>query len=175
MRFELAWEKLWPRVEVTGFCWLWQGERNEGGYGRLQWQGSRWYARRLIYTLLVGVIPRGLQLDHLCRVPACVNPDHLEPVTGGVNLSRRVFVAKEPKPKSVAQLRKERGECRKGHALADVGVLLSKNANGSTRKQCRACQHDVQERYRRKAGIPEKGRYNTTPKHMGLDLLTDVL
>lgn len=140
---------------------MWTGGKNKDGYGRLEFQTYKWYAHRLSYTLLVGIIPEGLQLDHLCRVPLCVNPDHLEPVTLQVNQARKKGKWAKPKtkPKSIRAERKERGECHRGHRLATVGVLESRKPNGAIRKQCRACQHDVQERYRRKHGIPERGRY----------------
>lgn len=157
-KLELATKNLWARVEVTGFCWLWTGERKPEGYGRLQWQGQRWYAHRLIYTLLVGEIPDGLQLDHLCRVPACVNPDHVEPVTPKVNQERKKAKWAKPKTPSKEAQRIAAGLCRKGHVLAEVGTLRSVRENGSERHQCRACQHDVQERWRRNAGIQERGR-----------------
>lgn len=64
-------------------CWPWQGKLNSG-YGR----------HRLVYEVLVGPIPSGLQLDHLCRNRACVNPAHLEPVTPLEN-SRRANVGRK--------------------------------------------------------------------------------
>jgi hypothetical protein len=160
MRMELKLEKLWNRVEVTGFCWLWKGNCNPEGYGSQWWEGRNQKAHRVIYTLLVGPIPEGAQLDHLCRVRNCVNPDHVEPVTHAVNQSRKKAKWAKPKdttPSKEAQ-RKAAGLCKKGHVLAEVGVLESVRSNGSVRKQCRLCQHNVQERYRRKKGLPERGR-----------------
>lgn len=159
MKLELALKKLWERVEPTGFCWLWTGGDSGNGYGRLRWQGKRAGAHRVVYEVLVGPIPEGLQLDHLCRVTMCVNPDHLEPVTLKVNQERKKAKWAKPKEPSQAQLRWAKGECRNGHVLAQVGILEYKRPSGSIRKQCRACQHDVQERWRRKQGIPERGRY----------------
>lgn len=159
MKLDLALQKLWARVEVTGFCWLWTGETNGEGYGRLQFQGKRGGAHRIVYELLVGDIPEGLQLDHLCRVRNCVNPDHVEPATFKTNQERKKAKWAKPKPPTTESLRKQRGECRKGHQLATVGVLRSTRTDGTIREQCRACQHDVQERWRRKNGIPERGRY----------------
>lgn len=65
-------------------CWIWQGYVNENGYPS---SGSGW-AHRELYEMLSGSIPPGLELDHLCRVRCCVNPDHLEPVTHAENLRR---------------------------------------------------------------------------------------
>lgn len=69
-------------------CWVWQRFINPGGYGMLKIDGRTKVAHRDSYERLVGPIPEGLELDHLCRVRACVNPDHLEPVTGRVNILR---------------------------------------------------------------------------------------
>jgi len=69
-------------------CWLWQRARSDDGYGWASLNDRTYQAHRLIYRLVVGEIPDGLVLDHLCRVRHCVNPEHLEPVTPGENIRR---------------------------------------------------------------------------------------
>lgn len=69
-------------------CWIWTGSKGEDGYGSVRYRRKVWRAHRAAYTILVGPIPFGLELDHLCRVRACVNPSHLEPVTGEENIRR---------------------------------------------------------------------------------------
>lgn len=82
-------ERFWSRVRPTGFCWEWLGHRDRNGYGCFsQTRALRWRAHRLSYQLLVGPIPNGLVIDHLCRNTGCVNPDHLEPVTQLENVRR---------------------------------------------------------------------------------------
>jgi len=89
-------ERLWGHTVPCPWsgCWLWLAARNAGGYGKTivgsKTDGSRRYvyAHRLFYELLVGPIPTGRQLDHLCRVRCCVNPIHLEPVTALENVHR---------------------------------------------------------------------------------------
>jgi hypothetical protein len=88
-------ESFWSRVEVPyqpSCCWEWTGPKNKDGYGRsTYWIGYKNVARmahRLAYTLLIGEIPDGLTLDHLCRNRCCVNPDHLQPATLKVNTLR---------------------------------------------------------------------------------------
>jgi len=81
--------RFWARVEVTKTCWLWTGSRSRDGYGKFEPATSVFYkAHRFAYETVVGPIPEGLTLDHLCRVRRCVNPDHLEPVTNQENLLR---------------------------------------------------------------------------------------
>ena len=92
-------ERFWPKVNLLGDCWLWLAYVNHGGYGRFRvgsmTDGTRRTvnAHRWAYEHLVGPIPEGLDLDHLCRVPGCVNPEHLEPVTHRENVARG-FVAR---------------------------------------------------------------------------------
>lgn len=78
-------------VKDQGFaskCWLWKGAVDKNGRGRKQINGKHMRAYRALYEQLRGPIPAGLTLDHLCRVPLCVNPDHLEPVTQAENNRR---------------------------------------------------------------------------------------
>ena len=74
-------------VDESG-CWLWQGYKNPKGYGIAGHNGKICRAHRVMYEELVGPIPEGLDIDHLCRVRHCVNPDHLEPVTRRENILR---------------------------------------------------------------------------------------
>ena len=82
-------ERFWTRVVMTDECWLWTGAKTTAGYGSLGMGNRRTgYAHRYAYSILVGPVPDGLELDHLCRVRHCVRPDHLEPVTGFENKRR---------------------------------------------------------------------------------------
>lgn len=74
-------------------CWDWGRARDGAGYGAIWYEGRVQGAHRWVYEQLVGPIAKGLDLDHLCRNPRCVNPDHLEPVTHAENI-RRGKVAK---------------------------------------------------------------------------------
>lgn len=82
------------QIDNTGTgCWMWTAGTNGCGYGLVGWggrAGGMVYAHRLIYELLIGPIPPGLHMDHLCRVTLCVNPGHLEPVTQRENNLRGV-------------------------------------------------------------------------------------
>jgi hypothetical protein len=83
-------ERFWAKVDKTSDCWIWTAHKVKGyGQFRLGGKGSRQVgAHRVSYEWAHGPIPETLQLDHLCRNPVCVNPDHLEPVTSRVNMLR---------------------------------------------------------------------------------------
>jgi hypothetical protein len=122
--------KVRPYVLVDGAgCWLWQRYRNADGYGivRVPGVGMR-RVHRVVYEHLVGPIPDGLQADHLCRVPACCRPDHLEPVTPRVNTMRGATSAAE----QAARL-----HCPRGHELADGNLVPSQLRRG--RRVCATC------------------------------------
>lgn len=73
---------------ATNGCWIWTGAPNSHGYAQIKRDGQHYRAHRWMYERLVGVVPNGLMLDHLCRNKMCVNPSHLEPVTNAVNTQR---------------------------------------------------------------------------------------
>ena len=68
-----------------GPCWIWQGDVGTTGYAKI---GNSEYGHVVFYERKHGPIPEGLELDHLCRLRCCVNPDHTEPVTHTVNVRR---------------------------------------------------------------------------------------
>lgn len=119
-------DRFWPKVDITGFCWLWNAATDKAGYGVVNLGGGKVNrAHRVAYELLVGPIPAGLHLDHLCRVRRCLNPDHLEPVTPRVNMARGFA------PMAIAA---RTLTCKRGHSLQDAYLRPD---NGG--RQCRAC------------------------------------
>lgn len=98
MRGTLA-ERLVARIDIDdNACWIWQGYVTPNGYGLIGdgrgRAGTSIYTHRASYELHVGPIPEGLDIDHLCRVRACCNPQHLEPVTRAENLRRSPLVGR---------------------------------------------------------------------------------
>jgi len=85
--------RFWGKVDKKGpdECWLWTASKTDDGYGKLG-KGTKYggweHAHIVAYRLMIGEIPIGLELDHLCQNPSCVNPKHLEPVTHRTNLLR---------------------------------------------------------------------------------------
>ena len=141
---------VFTKIEVTGFCWLWRGSVNNCGYGQVNLKGVK-PAHRAVYELLVGPIPKGLQLDHLCHVRLCVNPDHLEPVTKSENMRRAAIrngwvvggKKYEKKPKSEWKSRPSvlnTPHCKNGHILAEVGIYEYTTAKGQHVVTCMACK-----------------------------------
>ncbi|HEV2123202.1 MAG TPA: HNH endonuclease signature motif containing protein [Chloroflexota bacterium] len=85
-------------------------------------------AHRWAYEALVGPIPTGTELDHLCRNPACVRPDHLEPVTHAENI-RRGYAAK-PRPRWTTT------HCPRGHAYDEANSYIHPKTG---LRSCRTC------------------------------------
>lgn len=108
-------------------CWDWVGSRNMQGYGRWSVMGRQYQAHRVMYEKANGQVPRGLELDHLCRNPACVNPDHLEPVTHRENMRRSV----SPIAKTA-----DNPKCAYGHPYTENNTYWRPDGEG---RQCRVC------------------------------------
>lgn len=133
-------DRFWAKVEKSDGCWLWKaGKFNKTGYGCFKCGGVSRLAHRFSYELSVGPIPDGLELDHLCRVKACVNPAHLEAVPRRVNILRGV----SPMAKAA-----QRTHCVKGHKLQPY-----MGPDTQRRRICKVCMRQRGREYeqRRKA------------------------
>lgn len=126
--------RFWSKVDRTDTCWLWTGAKDPKGYGRYRLRPSVVFAHRYAYALVNGEPPEGLVLDHLCRTPACVRPDHLEAVPQLVNVLRG-------QAGTVASARyAEHLHCPKGHPLFGPNLYLYITKRGRKNKQCRTCK-----------------------------------
>lgn len=114
------------KFAIEDGCWLWTAHLNHAGYGRVSLEGSMQLAHRAVYTLLVGAIPEGMHLDHLCRVRRCVNPAHLEPVTQRENTLRSTS--------HIAQIA-ARQTCPSGHPYTPENLYVSPRGY----RVCRTC------------------------------------
>ena len=124
-------ERLWESVDACGVCWEWNGSKQAGGYGQIsRGHTETLLVHRLSWEILVGPIPDGLQLDHLCRNKTCVNPDHLEPVTFQENLRRGAPIN--------AELLRRRTHCVHGHPLSGDNIRIRSN-RGKRERVCKEC------------------------------------
>lgn len=117
------------RADPETGCWVWQRATSDTGYGAFSFLGRVVLAHRAAYYLLVGEVPEGLELDHLCRQCRCVNPAHLEPVTGRENNLRSTGVAAQNAAKT---------HCLRGHELSAGNLVASAVKRGHRR--CLQCE-----------------------------------
>lgn len=132
-------ERFWPRVNKNGPvpeqrpeigpCWVWTGTKLSSGYGIISIDGRTHRTHRLAFEWLVGEIPEGLEIDHLCRNRACCRPTHLEPVTGAVNIRRGV---------SPWGVNSRKTECPQGHPYSTENTYITP-AGG---RVCRICARE---------------------------------
>lgn len=126
-------ERFWAAVDRTddpSLCWEWQRPLGANGYGYLASEhGTNVLAHRVSYELNVGPIPVGLQIDHLCRNRACVNPAHLEPVTQRENILRGTAPTAENARKT---------HCIRGHEFTPENTYTPPSRPGV--RNCRACR-----------------------------------
>jgi hypothetical protein len=124
--------KLPPSDDPMG-CWIWIANRSTG-YGRFWLAGRYVTASRFSYEMFIKAVPAGKEIDHLCRVRCCVNPDHLEAVTHRVNMLRGDGVASSNVAKT---------HCAQGHPYSGSNLHLQ-----GTKRRCRRCWVIATKRYR---------------------------
>jgi hypothetical protein len=120
-------DRLWEKVDKTATCWNWTASTSSG-YGQIRLGPTFLKAHRVSYELLVGPIPDGLTLDHLCRNRRCVNPAHLDPVPIAVNIRRGL----------VGSWERAKTHCKNGHPFDEENTRLTLD-RGKRHRRCRAC------------------------------------
>lgn len=132
-------------------CWLWGGNTTKGGYGTFTVAGRTHPAHRWLYEQTYGLIPEGLECDHLCRNPPCVNPDHIEPVTHEENMRRAAHARKT--------------HCPKGHPYDEANTRIQirkRTRRGVTRKYaeriCKTCHRAHANAHKRRKRSKKGGR-----------------
>lgn len=114
-------------------CWEWTASCDHRGYGRIRVggrAGRKVRVHRLSYEMTYGPIPEGMVIDHLCRVRRCLNPDHLEVVSGAVNILRGI---------SVPAVNAAKTHCIRGHEFTPENTYRASNGRGGHGRGCRAC------------------------------------
>lgn len=139
-------ERFFANIQKTpNGCWEWQRVKDKDGYGLFKVGSYKDNSRRMArvhrwsYEEFVGPIPKGKQLDHLCRNRCCANPQHLEPVTNLVNTQRG--------------WRANKSICKSGHPLTGENLYISPDG----KRVCKTCRRArVQEYYRRTGGAAQR-------------------
>lgn len=123
-------ERFWSKVDrSTPGCWQWLASTNPQGYGMfwLASAGRPVGAHRVAYELTVGPVPEGMEIDHLCRNRACVNPAHMEPVRHAENVRRGAGGTNN----------RGKDRCPSGHPYTPENVYAYRGS-----RICRTCRRD---------------------------------
>jgi hypothetical protein len=115
-------ERLFAKVRTVGSCWQWTASQDGRGYGQIRVGSRVLAAHRVAYELLVGPIPDGLTIDHLCRNRLCLRPSHLEPVSMAENQRREAAAITH---------------CKSGHEFTPENTA----PDGNGRRRCRTCKN----------------------------------
>ena len=125
-------------------CWHWLGNIDTYGYGRITFDGYRWRPHRLIWTALIGEIPVGLVVDHMCRNTACCNPGHLRLVTPAQNVLEN--------SSGFAASNARKTHCPRGPPYSNENTYRDKKG----RRTCKECSKAAYRRWYRRTGRPNR-------------------
>lgn len=133
-RFQVRKQEILDTVDRSNCktCWIWPKRLDEDGYGQVGYMGKHQRVHRLFYLFLVGAIPDGLQIDHLCRNRACVNPAHLEIVPQKVNLLRGEGICAKNARKT---------HCKRGHEFTTENTRFYNSPKWGVLRVCKMCEN----------------------------------
>jgi hypothetical protein len=139
------------QVDPETGCWEWQAALKTSGYAQF-WNGTRMQpGHRFAYETVIGPVPEGLHLDHLCRNRICVNPLHVEPVTMEENIRR------SPLNQAMWEAKRARTHCPHGHPFSPENTSARNDGwKGNPSRRCRACAKDAQDRFHGRVGMDVK-------------------
>lgn len=120
----------------AGGCWLWTAAINSKGYGVFRHNGIMRLASTVAFEIFKGPKPRGMHVDHLCRVRHCVNPAHLDLVTPKVNTRRGLA------GQFLKRVQESKTHCPRGHPYAGSNLYIAPNGS----RQCKMCRKIKQRR-----------------------------
>lgn len=161
-------ERFWTKVNKDGPvsdwhpelgpCWIWDKGKTGSGYGAFcPGNGDTVLAHRWSYEHSVRAIPEGLELDHLCRQPACVRPSHLDPVTGGVNQHRS--------PLTFASINSGKAYCDNGHEFTPENTRTK--SDGA--RECKECRRAITRRHHARQRAGDAARAVATGVRLTID------
>ncbi len=125
-------ERFWEKVDKTSDCWLWTASLDAKGYGWFMVDQTMRRAHGVAYRLVIGPVPDGSELDHLCRVRRCVNPVHLEPVRHAEN-NRRADHSTHGHD-AMGAIHRAKTQCPYGHPYNDLNTYRWRG-----KRSCRTC------------------------------------
>lgn len=128
-------KRILNRVNVDeNDCWLFQGAKQSDGYGVVKHREKAKLAHRITYFVFKGKIPKGEEIDHLCKTRNCCNPNHLEAVTHAENIRRG------DAKKAFLKMRKNQTHCKRGHKFDEKNTRYKYRKNGVVHRNCIACE-----------------------------------
>ena len=156
------WHRVWTRIigDIQTQCWVWTAARNSDGHGEIKIGGVNNAPYRVVYEWLVGPIPNGLVLDHLCRNRVCVRPEHLEPVTNEINIMRG---------QSAPAINARKNQCPRGHPYNAANTIHLPNGG----RRCRTCSEGYYMEHRDQIRAQRSAAYRERAESLGKSVLPE--